>query len=108
MGCPVWKVPYLMPYEELLAWQYRYALGKFGKKLNDYRFATQAKITDLCFSDGKFDPPIEKYIPQIRIIEEKAVTNKNLIIANAIFGGVVPKEIIENVNSRKPDSPSEA
>ena len=97
-----------MPIEELLCWFFRYRVAKFGKKLDDYRYATQAKITDLCMSGGNIDPPVEKYIPQIKLIEEKAIQNKNLILANAFLGGnVVPKEVLENVYSSKPDSPSE-
>lgn len=98
-----------MPVEELTMWAFRYQFGKFGKKLDDYRFATQAKITDMVFSNGKHDPPLEKYIPNVRIVEHKAVTNKNLVIANAILGGgIVPEEVIKNVNSSNTDSPSEA
>jgi len=109
MQTPVCKLPYIMPIEELMYWKARYEYGKFGKKLNDYRFATQAKLTDLAFSDGKINPPLEKYIPKIEMIEEKATQCKNLILANAFLGGnVVPKEILKNVYSSKPDSPSEA
>jgi len=100
-----------MPYEELTMWAIRYDYGKFGKKVDDYRSAMQAKFTAESFGGGK-DIPLEKYMPKFERMEKKKTQVRNLVSVAAIFGGVIPVEVIEkelgNGNSSDTDSASQA
>lgn len=108
MRCPVGDLPYLMSYEEMVCWAYRYEYGKFGFKVESDRAAIIAKCAAEAFSDGKKEISLENYKPTYDTndnLQEKD-TKKNIMIADQIFGGIIPKRVIKNGNSSKPNSTS--
>lgn len=109
MRCPVWKLAHIMPYDELIAWAYRYEFGMFGKKLDDHRAAIIAKCAAEAFSDGKKDIPLSNYMVKFeqRDQAEEKTSKRNLLIASTIFPGILPTEVLKNGNSSKPDSTTE-
>jgi len=110
MRCPVGDLPYLMSYEEMVCWAYRYEYGKYGYKVESDRAAIIAKCAAEAFSDGKKEISLDNYKPTYDTSENmtEKTTKTNLMIANNLFGGIVPKKVIDNGNSSKPDSTTEA
>jgi len=81
-----------MPGSELVMWR-KYILEPRGERRADWNTATLAKAVHdvgLGFAGHKNDQQLDSYLLKFAVADPEEVTARNLKIARAIFGKVVP------------------